>query len=41
MILAFLAPELIVGWAAWQLMVASRIAEENRGGFYHIFVARA
>jgi len=32
MVLALLAPELIVGWATRQLIVASRIAGENKSG---------
>ena len=40
MVLALLVPELVVGWAAWQLVIANRIAEENEGEVYHIFVGR-
>ena len=40
MVLALLVPELVVGWAARQLVIANRIAEENQGGAYHIFVGR-
>jgi hypothetical protein len=37
MVLALLAPELVVGWAMRQRMQASRIATENKSGIYDIF----
>jgi hypothetical protein len=37
MVLALLAPELIVGWAMRQRIQASRIATENKSGIYDIF----
>jgi len=41
MILALLAPELIVGWAARQRLIARDIAKDNEGVVYHIFVGWA
>jgi hypothetical protein len=41
MVLALLVPELVVAWAARQLMTASRIAKENKSGVYRIFGGRA
>ena len=41
MILAFLASELVVRWAARQLLLATKIAQENKSKGYDTFVGRA
>ena len=37
MVLALLAPELIVGWAMRQLIQANNITKENKSEMYDIF----
>jgi hypothetical protein len=37
MVMALLAPELVIAWAMRQLILASTIAKENKSGIYHIF----
>ena len=41
MILALLAPELVVGWAMRQLLLATKIAQENKSKGYDTLVGRA
>jgi hypothetical protein len=40
MVLALLAPELIITWAMRQLILASEVAKENKSGIYCIIGGR-
>ena len=37
MVLALVVPELVVAWAARQLIIAGKITESNKSGVYHIY----